>query len=324
MLIFFLLIALTFVIIIIAKLKKEKEIIALLVAVDHGDKAAKADLRLKKIPLDEQDQIRLEYYSKKAEENDAFAQYQLGKYYTEKDRNEKSALAWYERAAKNGNVQAMKMLADGYGEWNNEQEQDYFELNKFAIAFGQNSEAHTYWLKKAIEAGDGEAMIEYGRDLHYSEEGLSWFLKAAKSNDRKTRYEAYTACSDYYLLHSGGRKGKSKEEILKHLRPQREYALQAMKEAQSDSEYSSASSTLKLIFETEYQETGNFDALRNATYCYIQKCFSEDDPDFWPAQEAFTAELQKLGYPLKQYELNSWKSDSQNHHFNLPSPLATY
>ncbi len=135
--------------------KKKTLPLEIVVAADKGDPAAKRRLQQafdNGMTQEEHDRLRWQAYGIAANKGDAHAQYWLGLLYSVDERDAKRAVYWYELAAEQGNVEAMKDLAHGYGEYVNERNLDYGP-----VPLGFNENMAIYWLKKAASLGDEKA-----------------------------------------------------------------------------------------------------------------------------------------------------------------------
>ena len=127
-------------------------------AADRGD--ARAQKILQKafdqgLSAEEHNNLRRQAYCLKANNGDAFAQYWMGFLCSVVDRNADAAVYWYECSANQGNIDAMKELYFGYGEFINTS-----DLGYGPVPFGIDEVKEVYWLRKAAELGDEEAIKE--------------------------------------------------------------------------------------------------------------------------------------------------------------------
>ena len=107
---------------------------------DHGMTAA------------EYNRFRWAAYREPAEQGDTAAQYWLGFLYATERRDATAAVCWYERAAKQGHVEAMKDLATGYSALLGGAVGEHDP-----VSFGRDAARERYWLERAAEQGDEES-----------------------------------------------------------------------------------------------------------------------------------------------------------------------
>ena len=81
----------------------------------------------------------------KLDKGDSFAQYWMGFLASTVDKNAEMAIYWYERSARQGNIDAMRDLSFGYSEFLNTS-----NLGYEAIGLGYDDEKELYWLKKPL------------------------------------------------------------------------------------------------------------------------------------------------------------------------------
>lgn len=139
------------------------------------------------------------------------AQLKLGRFYEETDGarayeyNPKSAAYWYEKAAENGNAEAMARLSDFY-------------------IFGEGGRPKDYnkameWIKKSVALGDPYGYSNMGYMYCYGlgvsknyDEAIKWFRKAADLNNE------WGLCQMGHVYYSGYGKDKNYTEALKWYR----------------------------------------------------------------------------------------------------------
>lgn len=128
-------------------------------AADRGETWAEMQLSRafdKGLTADEHNALRRMAYALDASRGDPIAQYWMGFLSWMIDRNTKQAIYWFECAAEQGNTDAMRDLAHGYGEFLNTANLDYGP-----IPFGLDEKRAYYWLKKAADLGDEKAIESF-------------------------------------------------------------------------------------------------------------------------------------------------------------------
>ena len=135
-------------------------------AADLGEPWAEMQLSKafdKGLTSDEHNALRRLAYSLEATQGDPVAQYWMGFLSWTIDKNVERAICWFELAAEQGNTEAMRDLAHGYGEFLNTA-----NLNYGPPPFGLDEKKAYYWLKKAADLGDEKAIesfrVLYGDD----------------------------------------------------------------------------------------------------------------------------------------------------------------
>ena len=137
--------------------------------------------------------IRLRLYQRLAHEEDAFAQYRLGLDAMLK-RNKSDALYWFTKAAKNGSIEALCELGDGYSDFANDPK---FSL----VGFGYDPEKSFQYYLQAAKANNVNAMLHlascYGAGEGVeanSEMQVYWLTKGISLKD----WRCCKALADYY------------------------------------------------------------------------------------------------------------------------------
>lgn len=109
---------------------------------------------------------RVQIYSDAAREGDVKAQYWLGLSLGDLGKKDES-LRWLSKLADNGDIDAIKAIANGYTQFG---------------GYGENEEEYLRWMLKAAEAGDAEAQYFVGMEYMgqgKKKEGMHWYCKAA-------------------------------------------------------------------------------------------------------------------------------------------------
>ncbi len=122
----------------------------------------------------------------KAEQGDAEAQYQIGKWYTDlslisKKNEEENAVKWYLRAAEQSHTNAERCLGDCY---------------YVGRGVAKDYEEAVIWYRKAAEKGDVEAIYNIGKCYFEGkgvkqscEDAISWYLKGDDQGDSMCQVE---------------------------------------------------------------------------------------------------------------------------------------
>lgn len=133
------------------------ELLEIIEAADRGNRAAQDMVQNMGITAGQHENLRWEAYAAKANVGDPFAQYWLGFLYsTSPTRSDaECAIHWYECAANQGVIEAMRDLSFGYSEFLNTA-----NLGYGPIPLGYDEAKEIYWLKAAAEHGDEKSIIE--------------------------------------------------------------------------------------------------------------------------------------------------------------------
>ena len=128
-------------------------------AADRGEPWAEMQLSRafdKGLTADEHNALRRMAYALDAARGDPIAQNWMGFLSWYVDKNPEQAIYWYECAAKQGNTEAMCSLFFGYCDIVNNG-----ELDPGPVPFGYDEAKAYYWLKKAADLGDKEAIEKF-------------------------------------------------------------------------------------------------------------------------------------------------------------------
>jgi TPR repeat protein len=135
-------------------LKKRKAFVSLdtIIAADCGDERAKDELDKafnRGMTAEEHNSLRRQAYYSNANEGDPIAQYWMGFLCSMIDRDVNMTIYWYECSAKQGNIEAMRALALGYGEFINNSDLDYGP-----VPLGYDKDKELYWLQMVANYSD--------------------------------------------------------------------------------------------------------------------------------------------------------------------------
>lgn len=129
----------------------EDELERIVYNADHGNEMAAATVRemfRRGMSSEEHNAIRRKVYRPRAEMGDPDAQHWMGLL---SSKSPADSFKWYSLAAEQGHVASMKSLALGYCSVTNED-------GALMPGFGYDPKKEIYWLTKAAEAGDADAM----------------------------------------------------------------------------------------------------------------------------------------------------------------------
>lgn len=266
--------------------------------------------------------LRKKLYMQKAQNGDPNAQYWMGFLCQFIDRNPTQALSWYNRAAENGNTEAMRALSNGFGYMN--ESESYPD-----ISFGFNEQKSKDWLLKAANAGDGKAQLDLGFNCEMNDDydgAIKWYVKATTSKYCLVRVKAYWNLG---LIYGNDFSPRFDREMEKKMyiqaleQKQNAYgnvSVNDISEAEyrayhwSDisDEFSKAANCLASLFKNEYDLKGNSQSLKRAAYCYsISYGADPDDSTF--------DKLRNLPYHISEGQWNQWTNDGRNCWFHLPA-----
>lgn len=271
-------------------------------AADSGDEDAEKQLSVmfdNGLTADKHNELRMKVYKPKAVQGDANAQYWLGFLYSCVVYDAKLAKYWYEKAAMQGDIRAMRGLAFGYNPYVNDNPADYGH-----VSFGYNLEEYLGWINELIEVGDAYSMCELALEYEIGEivgqdkeKAKELYELAAKQNYGK----AYVGLAGIY----GNIIGKYYDKQLEY-----EMLLKAMQCKERDP-FEQASYSLGLMFGGAYLYDGKEDEFsdrRKAAYCFYLSyvCGNHTAKD----------NLRKLGYSISNTEFEQWKNDAVNLRYN--------
>lgn len=264
--------------------------------------------------------LRKKLYMQKAQNGDPNAQYWMGFLCQFIDRNLTQALSWYNRAAENGNTEAMRALSDGFGDINE------YDPGK---GFGMNKQKSEYWLLKAANAGDGKAQCKLGLNCSMADDkdgAVKWYTKATGCKDCAVRVKAYRALGDEhsFMLEPPFDYEPAKKMYIQALeQKQNAYGSVSVNDISQaeyrayhwsdiSDEFSKAANCLANLFKNEYDLKGNSQSLKRAAYCYTISYGS--DPD-----DSTFDKLRNLPYHISEGQWNQWTNDGRNCWFHLPA-----
>lgn len=280
----------------------KKDIYGIIEAADNGDEVAKN--RLYKmfengLTAEKHNELRMRVYKPKAEQGDANAQYWVGFLYSCVIRDVKLAKYWYEKAAIQGDIRAMKAMAFGYSQYTNENPTDYGP-----VPFGYNLNEYLKWINMLIELGDASSMCELAREYEIGEiveqneeKAMELYRLAAEYNYG----QGYCGLANIY----GNIIGKHYDKKLKY-----KMLLKAMQCKERDA-FEQASNSLGFMFGRAYLFDGKEDEFsdrRKAAYCF---CLS-----YVLGNHTAEDNLRKLGYTISNNEFEQWKRDAFNLQYN--------
>lgn len=222
---------------------------------DRGKKQAKEQLKAMSESQDSEmlsqiAEARVELYSRAAYEGDKKAQYQVGLSQAALGNKEVS-LEWLTGLAKQGDVRAMKAIAQGYAPDG---------------IYGYRREEYRHWLQKAAEAGDARSQAKLGDFYVGKNEKLSreWYRKAAVQKLPEGCLGFGRSCYNEALLYAGE---KEKQEELRE--EAEKYFLRAANYADNDRDFSGACHELGVLYESMLAG-GQEELAQRAAFFYYQ------------------------------------------------------
>lgn len=265
----------------------ESEITAIVEAADSGDPSAKQKLLQcfdNGLTAEKHNEIRRKIYLPKAQNGDANAQYWLGLIAA----NMSERLAWWTKAAENGNTEATEGLYWGSDD------------------LGMDKEKARYWLVKAAES-DPKAMVSLA--LKYcvgkrTDEALALCNKAGDMSRGQTKVEADRLTAQIYgdVSFAGYDPEKQKAYLLKALNVKPEPTDNGF-----DDEYAQAASLLRAWFQERNTNSPSESNVKNAAYCAVIAAVLDRD---------YADRLSE--FAIRQSEFDAWAVDARNYNFHLP------
>ena len=285
----------------------------IIIAADRGDTYAKQKLHFefdRGLTSEEHNNLRKKAYHPLATNGDSNAQYWMGFLTLNIDRNASQALYWYEKAANQGNTEAMLALALGYSEFINDPNNSYAGY----IGFGYHASKERFWKLKAAEYGDHQAQADLALDYKIDgdmENALKMYLKATDSRDCKILMKAYKGLADIYgnsLDTQNYNVSKQKECLIRVLEMKQNNLHDAG--AYDETYYASAAFSLGSIFMSEYEHTKDPVTLKRYVYCFTLA---------YIAGQTFAKEyVTHSDYQISDIEWSNWQRDAKTLSFHLP------
>lgn len=285
----------------------------IIIAADKGDTYAEQKLDLefdRGLTSEEHNNLRKKAYYPLAISGDANAQYWMGFLALYIDKNASQALSWYEKAANQGNTEAMLALALGYSEFINDPDNSYAGY----IGFGYDASKERFWKLKAAECGDSQAQVDLALDYSIDgevENALKMYQKATNSNDCKILMRAYKGLADIYgnSLDAQNHNVSKQKECLIRVLEMKQNNLHDMG-AYDETYYASAAFSLGSIFMREYESTKDTVKLKHYVYCFSLA---------YIAGQTFAKEyITKSNYQISDFEWSNWQRDAKTLSFHLP------
>lgn len=279
-----------------------------IIASDKGEEAAKQKVRQefdRGMTDEEYNKLRIDVYRPLAEAGDAHAQYWMG--LLSVGKNTTQAVAWYEKAAEQGNTEAMLALANGYGEYGNE---PYYK-----DGFGFDAAKERFWKLKAAESGNEQAKVDIALDYLIDgdvENALKQYRSASNSKDCKILIKAYAGLTKIY--------GNSAYPNYYDIKLYEDYLIRILEMKQNnpkniraydETEYNAAASSLGYLYKKNYEATSNPIILKRYVYCFVLSYIASNNPY---AKE----EIMNSNYRIPQSEWKLWVEDAQTLSFHLP------
>ena len=265
----------------------ESEITAIVEAADSGDPSAKQKLLQcfdNGLTAEKHNEIRRKIYLPKAQNGDANVQYWLGLIAA----NMSERLAWWTKAAENGNTEAMEGLYWGSDD------------------LGVDKEKARYWLVKAAESNP-KAMVSLA--LKYcvgkrTDEALALCNKAGDMSCGQTKVEADSLTAQIYgdVSFAGYDPEKQKAYLLKALNVK-----PVPTDNGFDDEYAQAASLLRAWFQERNTNSPSESNVKNAAYCAVTAAVLDRD---------YADRLSE--FAIRQSEFDAWAVDARNYNFHLP------
>lgn len=283
------------------------------IAADSGDEMAKEKLNYafdRGLTSEEHNNIRKKAYYPLAVNGDANAQYWMGFLALNVDKNASQALYWLEKAATQGNTEAMLALALGYSEFINDPDNSYAGY----IGFGFDASKERFWKLKAADCGDSQAQVDLALDYSIDgdiENALKMYHNATNTNDCKILMKAYKGLADIYgnMLDAQNYNIPKQKEYLIRVLEMKQNNLNYMG-AYDETYYASAAFSLGSIFMREYENTKDPVTLKRCVYCYVLSytCGNNFAKDI----------IEESGYALSRNEIDVWQSHARSLSFYLP------
>lgn len=162
----------------------QEELKTIIIQADRENPSAKqalSSLFEQGLTSDEHNELRLSIYRPLAEQGDSTAQWWMG-LLTNHDPGQ--SCHWYEKAAAQGDVDAMRALAMGYSEFANDDSSP-----STYPGFGFHPELELAWLLKAAELGDPKSQCDlafkyiYGDNVEKDiDQAIYWYMEAGNQN----------------------------------------------------------------------------------------------------------------------------------------------
>lgn len=268
----------------------DSELAAIVEAADSGDPSAKQKLLQcfdNGLTAEKHNEIRRTIYLPKAQNGDANAQYWLGLIAA----NKSERLAWWTKAAENGNTEAMRGLSWGSDD------------------LGVDKEKARYWLVKAAES-DPKAMVSLALKYRVdrvgkrTDEALALCIKAGDMSCGQTKVEADSLTARIYgdMSFAGYDPEKQKAYLLKALNVK-----PAPTDNGFDEEYAQAASLLRAWFQERNTNSPSESNVKNAAYCAVIAAVLDRD---------YADRLSE--FAIRQSEFDAWAVDARNYNFHLP------
>ena len=268
-----------------------------ILASDHGDEGALQQLYRERERLNLSDdaycQYRRNFYTKLAQKNDAFAEYQLGKDALLFLKQPKAAYDHLYRAASLGSAEAMTYLGLLY--------------TSGSAGFPQDDSTAFQWYMNAAKVGYGKAMAEVsdcyrvGFGVQKNKEAaLYWAHKGAQQGNAACVY----ALAECYEM----------PPTVENRTMQSKYLEDAIRMGDRDI-YVKAAKALGFHFGMAFLYNSPLDQFsdrRKAAYCYTLAYFTDTDETL----EDWQDRLQKIGYPISQNESRQWSADAKALRYN--------
>lgn len=265
----------------------ESEIAVIVEAADSGDPSAEQKLMHyfdNGLTDEKHNEIRRKVYLPKAQNGDVNAQYWLGLV----GANKSERLAWWTKAAENGNTEAMVGL--------------FVESE----SLGMDKEKARNWLVKASES-DPKAMVLLAlqhRVDDNEDEALALCIKAGDIGSGQTKVKACTLTAEIYgdMLSEGYDPEKQKAYLLKALSVK-----PALTDSSFNDEYARAASLLRAWFQLKNMNSPSESNVKNAAYCAVIAAVLDRD---------YADRLSE--FAIRQSEFDAWAVDARNYNFHLP------
>ena len=280
----------------------DSELMKLIEAMDNGDENARQKLAEKNLSEKKFCELREKIYLPKAQAGDREAQRWMGLICLYGKNDAKQAKMWYEKAAAQGDVEAMTSLALGYSEVRNDPQHDMG-----IKGFGYDPQKEMYWYEKAAKLGDGSSQCSLAMEYKLRkdmDQAYYWYTQATYSRDCAARMDAYYGLADihgYMLNEKYYDTNKEEMYLIRVLRTMQEN----MNHPNSfhETTYTQAAFSLGSLYSREYMKKQNRTYLLRAAYCYVLA--------YETGNQYGLTNLRELPYNPTETEWKKWRNDAQ-------------
>lgn len=280
----------------------DDELIKLIEVMDGGDENARKKLAEKNLSEKKICELREKIYLPKAQAGDKAAQSWMGLICLYGKNDAKQAEMWYEKAANQGDIEAMTSLALGYSDVRNDPEHDMG-----VKGFGYDPQKEMYWYEKAAKLGDGSSQCSLAQEYNVRgdmDQAFYWYTQATYSTDCAARMDAYCGLADihgYMIDEKYYDTNKEEMYLIRVLRTMQEN----MHHPNSfhESTYTRAAFSLGSLYRREYMKKQNRTYLLRAAYCYVLA--------YENGNQYGLTNLRELSYNPTENEWAKWREDAK-------------